>query len=169
MSNEKLEKAITLLNNKLSFNFQSIGEVKEISIDEIPVESLAVILQYGTRKLNDRVNSIYGTPKNEETREAIVKRVWNEMLEGKLSERRSPATGQKGFRDWILNFLKLGGIKSDILNTLKGATPEAIVNTVWKNQTDEQRKATLDELAARYEKSLEIFQSVQVELPPVED
>lgn len=165
MTNGNIEKAIEILNNKLVFNFQSIGEVKEISIDEIPAESLAAILQYGTRKLNDKVNSIYGTPKNEETREAIVKRVWSEMIEGKLSERRSPATGQKGFRDWIINFLKLAKIKSDVLSSLKGATPEAIVNTVWATQTDEQRAEILSELNRRYIESLKVFESVQIDIP----
>lgn len=151
-----------ILNGKLSFNFQSAGLVKEIELDSLPPETIAILLDYGTRKLNDKVNSLFAKDSNTESREALVERVWAEALEGKLGERRAPALGQKDFRDFILSLLRSQGIASKVLKPLNGTTPEVIVKTIWENEGAEYQAKVLAELKRRFDESKKLFEGFEV-------
>lgn len=155
---DTLNAAVAILNNKLTFNFKSAGLCKEAAITDFPPETIAVLLDYGTRKLNDRVNSLYATPNNEKTREALVEQVYNEALAGKLAERKAPGSSEQNqFRDFILLYLRSQNVPATTLKPLKGATPAAIVNTIWHNADDARREAIKVELFNRWKKSLDML------------
>ena len=78
----KMDKVAEILGNKLNFNFASTKQNFEISFDEIPAESIAIILDYGTRKLNDKVNSLFANEKNTATREQLIERILGELKAG---------------------------------------------------------------------------------------
>lgn len=155
---DTLNAAVAILNNKLTFNFKSAGICKEASITDFPSETIAALLDYGTRKLNDRVNSLYATPNNEKPREALVEQVYNEALAGKLAERKAPGSSEQNqFRDFILLYLRSQNVPVATLKPLKGATPAAIVNTIWHNADDARREAIKVELFNRWKKSLDML------------
>ena len=158
-----IETIKNLLDNKLVFNFQSAKMQKEVCIDELPEETIAILLDYGTRKLNDKVNSLFANPKNDKSREELVERVWAEALEGKLGERRAISSGNTEFRNYILSFLRSKGVASKMLKPLKGATPEAIINAVWEKESPEYRTKVLNELRRRYDESLKALQDITIE------
>lgn len=159
-----MDKIKALLGNKLVFNFQSAGIQKEIALDDLPEETIAILLDYGTRKLNDKVNSLYASPKNDKSREELVERVLSEALEGRLGERRVVSSGNTGFRDYILSFLRAKGVSAKMLKPIKGATPEAIVNTVWSKDGEEYRAKVLAELKRRYDESLKMLGDIEINL-----
>lgn len=159
-----IDKIKTLLDNKLVFNFQSAGVQKEIALDDLPEETIAILLDYGTRKLNDKVNSLFASPKNDKTREELVERVMTEALEGRLGERRVVSSGNTGFRDYILSFLRAKGVTAKMLKPIKGATPEAIINTVWAKETAEYKEKVLAELRRRYDESLKMLGDIEIKL-----
>ena len=153
-----MSNAGALLHNKLTFNFKSAGICKEASITDFPPETIAALLNYGTRKLNDRVNSLYATPNNEKSREALVEQVYNEALAGKLAERKAPGSSEQNqFRDFILLYLRSQNVPAATLKPLKGATPAAIVNTIWHNADDARQEAIKVELFNRWKKSLDML------------
>ena len=158
-----METIKNLLENKLVFNFQSAKLQKEIPLDELPDETIAILLDYGTRKLNDKVNSLFANPKNTQSREELVERVWTEALEGRLGERRVVSSGNTEFRNYILSFLRSKGVAAKMLKPLKGATPEAIINAVWGKESDEYRAKVLTELKRRYDESLKALQEIKIE------
>lgn len=158
-----IETIKNLLENKLVFNFQSAKMQKEIALDELPEETIAILLDYGTRKLNDKVNSLFANPKNDKTREELVERVWEEALEGRLGERRVVSSGNAEFRNYILSFLRSKGVASKMLKPLKGATPEAIINAVWEKESAEYKTKVLTELRRRYDESLRALQDIQID------
>ena len=163
MTYVNFEKVQQILENKLCFNFKSAGMTKEAALDDFPPETIALLLDYGTRKLNDRVNSLYAMPSNEATREQLVERVWAEALEGKLGERRQQSAGHVGFRNYILAYLRAHGAKAAYLEPYKGATPQAIINGVYASKSPEQREAILAEFNRRYEASLQAVDELQIE------
>ena len=142
------------LGGKLHFNFKSAGITKEIDLEDLPVETIAILLDYGTRKLNDKVNSLFAMPTNEASRAQLVERVWQEALEGNLGERRSTGSGQAGLRNYILQYIKAQGVPAKAVEHLKGATPQAVINAIYSKKTEEQRVAILAEFTKRYDESL---------------
>ena len=159
---DKMDRVATALNRELTFNFKSAGVSKTISIDMLPVETLAILLDYGTRKLNDKVNSLYAD-NPEPGRQAYVERVLQEAMDGKLGERRQAVSGNAGLRNYILTFIKNQGVPAKNLADLKSATPERIVKEVWKNKSPEQQGAILAELTKRYEDSLKAVDILEVD------
>lgn len=153
-------KIFELLNGELTFNFAGAGIEKTIRIDEIPEESLAVLLSYGCRKLNDRVNSQAkdsDTPKKE-----LIDRAIEDLLSGKLGSGRAPQSSNKAFKDFIFEVLKGQGYRVKDFEPVRGATPEVIVRTFWHNASPEQQATILDKLQQRFEQvkaiaNLDIF------------
>lgn len=142
-------KIFELLNGELTFNFASAGIEKTIKISDIPEESLAVLLSYGCRKLNDRVNSQAkdsDTPKKE-----LIERALEDLLSGKLGSGRAPQSSNKAFKDFIFEVLKGQGYRVKDFEPVRGATPEVIVRTFWHNASPEQQATILDKLQQRFE------------------
>lgn len=137
------EKVKKLLNGQLAFNFKSANESKTIKIDEIPAESLAVILDYGTRKLNDMVNSAFAGDKNTKSREQIVEEVWAKMIHGTIGIRQNVDTE---LRDFTIDLLKNKGIPSDMLKNAKKQAPIDILRSVYPDDEEEILQKKMDKI-----------------------
>lgn len=132
-----------LLNGQLTFNFKSANESKTIKIDDIPEESLAVILDYGTRKLNDMVNSAFAGDKNTKSREQIVEEVWAKMTQGTIGIRQNVDTE---LRDFTIDLLKNNGIPSDMLKNAKKQAPIDILRSVYPDDEEEILQKKMDKI-----------------------
>lgn len=142
-------KIFELLNGELTFNFAGAGIEKTIKISDIPEESLAVLLSYGCRKLNDRVNS---QAKDSDTPKAgLIARAIEDLLSGNLGSGRAPQSSNKAFKDFIFEVLKGQGYRVKDFESVRGATPEVIVRTFWHNASPEQQATILEKLQQRFE------------------
>ena len=159
----KLQAAARLLDYTLHFNFKSAGVEKDCRISDLPPETLAILLDYGTRKLNDKVNSLYAMDSNELPRSALVERVWAEALEGRLGERRAQSSGHVGLRNYILAYLRQHGATAKKLEPFKGATPQAIINAIYAGKDAAGREKILAEFTRRYEESLKAIELAEIE------
>ena len=160
---DNLNEMAALLDYTLHFNFKSAGIVKDCKLHELPPQTLAILLDYGTRKLNDKVNSLYAMDSNEQTREALVDRVWDEALQGKLGERRAQSFGHVGLRNYILAYLRQHGATAKKLEPFKGATPQAIINTIYATKDEAGKQKILDEFNRRYMESLKAIELAEIE------
>lgn len=132
-----------LLNGQLTFNFKSANESKTIKIEDIPEESLAVILDYGTRKLNDMVNSAFAGDKNTKSREQLVEEVWAKMTSGTIGIRQIVDTE---LRDFIIDLLKNKEIPSDMLKNAKKQAPIDILRSVYPDDEEEILQKKMDKI-----------------------
>lgn len=164
MTKSKMDKVAEILNNKLNFNFASAKQNFEISFDEIPAESIAIILDYGTRKLNDKVNSLYANEKNNSTREQLIARVLGELKEGTLGERKNTAGGNTAFRDFIFSILRGAGKSTKELKAYNSLTPEKIVAEIWKEANTEKQAEILAELKSRFEEVQKLQSGFEIKL-----
>jgi hypothetical protein len=160
----KMDKVAEILNNKLNFNFASTKQNFEISLDEMPAESIAIILDYGTRKLNDKVNSLFANEKNNATREQLIARVLGELKEGTLGERKSTAGGNTAFRDFIFSILRGAGKSAKELKAYNSLTPEKIVAEIWKEANTEKQEEILAELKSRFEEVQKLQSDFEIKL-----
>lgn len=160
----KMNTVAELLNNKLNFNFASTKQNFAISFDEIPAESIAIILDYGTRKLNDKVNSLFASEKNTATREQLIARVLGELKEGTLGERKNTAGGNTAFRDFIFSILRGAGKSAKQLKAYNSLTPEKIVAEIWKESNTEKQAEILAELKSRFEEVQKLQKGFEIEL-----
>lgn len=163
ISKDFYEKISNQLGGKLHFNFKSAGITKEINLLDLPPETIVILLDYGTRKLNDKVNSLFAMPTNEASRAQLVERVWQEAIEGNLGERRSAGNGQAGLRNYILQYIKAQGVPAKAVEHLKGATPQAVINAIYSKKSEEQRAAILSEFTKRYEDSLKAMADFDID------
>lgn len=132
-----------ILNGQLTFNFKSANESKTIKIEDIPEESLAVILDYGTRKLNDMVNSAFAGDKNTKSREQIVEEVWSKLIQGTIGLRQNVDTE---LRDFTIDLLKNNGIPSDMLKNAKKQAPIDILRSVYPDDEEESLQNKLHKI-----------------------
>lgn len=160
----KMDKVAEILNNKLNFNFASTKQNFEISFDEIPAESIAIILDYGTRKLNDKVNSLFASEKNTATREQLIGRVLGELKAGTLGERKNTTGGNTAFRDFIFSILRMLGKTAKELKAYNSLTPEAIVAEIWKEASSEKQAEILAELKRRFEEMQKLQSGFEIKL-----
>lgn len=160
----KMDKVAEILNNKLNFNFASTKQNFEIGFDEIPAESIAIILEYGTRKLNDKVNSLYANDKNTATREQLIERVLSELKAGTLAERKTTSGGNAAFRDFIFAVLRGAGKTAKELKAYNSLAPEKIVAEIWKEASTEKQSEILTELKRRFEEAQKLQSGFEITL-----
>lgn len=160
----KMDKVAEILNNKLNFNFASTKQNFEIGLEEIPAESIAILLDYGTRKLNDKVNSLYANEKNTATREQLIERVLGELKDGTLSERKNTTGGNTAFRDFIFAVLRGAGKTAKELKAYNSLTPEKIVAEIWKEASTEKQAEILAELKRRFEEMQKLQSGFEITL-----
>lgn len=142
-------KIFELLNGELTFNFAGAGESYTVKIDEIPEESLAILLSYGCRKLNDRVNS--QAKEGNATKAELISVAMQDLKNGNLGAGRRPQSSNKSFKDFIFEVLRGQGYRVKDFEPVRGATPEVIVRTFWHNTTPEQQATILSKLQQRFE------------------
>lgn len=160
----KMDKVAEILNNKLNFNFASTKQNFEIDFDEIPAESIAIILEYGTRKLNDKVNSLYANEKNTATREQLIERVLGELKAGTLGERKNTTGGNAAFRDFIFAVLRGAGKTAKELKAYNSLTPEKIIAEIWKEASAEKQAEILTELKRRFDEAQKLQSGFEITL-----
>lgn len=160
----KMTKVAEILNNQLNFNFASTKQNFAISFDEIPAESIAIILDYGTRKLNDKVNSLFANEKNKATREQLIERVLGELKEGSLGERKTTTGGNAAFRDFILAILRGAGKTAKELKAYNSQAPEKIVEEIWKDASAERQAEILAELKRRFDEAQKLQNAFEIKL-----
>lgn len=160
----KMDKVAEILNNKLNFNFASTKQNFEINFDEIPAESIAIILDYGTRKLNDKVNSLFANEKNTATREQLIERVLGELKEGTLGERKNTSGGNTAFRDFIFSILRGAGRTAKELKAYNSLAPEKIVAEIWKDASAEKQAEILAELKRRFDEAQKLKIGFEIKL-----
>lgn len=160
----KMGKVAEILNNKLNFNFASAKQNFEVSFDEIPAESIAIILDYGTRKLNDKVNSLFASEKNTATREQLIERVLGELKAGTLGERKTTAGGSAAFRDFIFSVLRGAGKTAKELKAYNSLVPEKIVAEIWKEASAEKQAEILAELKRRFDEAQKLQSGFEIKL-----
>lgn len=160
----KMNEVAEILNNKLNFNFASTKQNFEISLDAIPAESIAIILDYGTRKLNDKVNSLFANEKNTATREQLIERVLGELREGTLGERKTTSSANAAFREFIFSILRGAGKSAKELKAYNGLTPEKIVAEIWKEANTEKQAEILAELKSRFEEVQRLQSGFEIKL-----
>lgn len=160
----KMGKVAEILNNQLTFNFASTKQNFEIGFEEIPAESIAIILDYGTRKLNDKVNSLFASEKNTATREQLIERVLSELKEGTLGERKTSAAGNTAFRDFIFSILRGAGKTAKELKAYNSLAPEKIVAEIWKEASAERQAEILAELKRRFDEAQRLQRDFEIKL-----
>lgn len=160
----KMGEVAEILNNQLNFNFASTKQSFEISLDEIPAESIAIILDYGTRKLNDKVNSLFASEKNKATREQLIERVLGELKAGTLGERKTSAGANTAFRDFIFSILRGAGKPAKELKAYNSLTPEKIVAEIWKDASAERQAEILAELKRRFDEAQRLQSTFEIKL-----
>lgn len=150
---ENLQKAGELLEGVLTVNFKSAGETRQLNIAELPAETLAIFLDYGVQKLNDKVNTLANS-KPEVSRLTFVEQVLTEAIEGRLGEKRRAVSSNKPFRDFVLNWIKSNSKNPNInklLEPVKGSTVKVIIDTALTNATPEAKQALEERLQSLWE------------------
>lgn len=160
----KMDKVAEILNNKLNFNFASTKQNFEVSFDDIPAESIAILLDYGTRKLNDKVNSLFASEKNTATRAQLIERVLGELKEGTLGERKNTAGTNTAFREFIFAILRGAGKTAKELKAYNSLTPEKIVAEIWKEASTEKQAEILAELKRRFDETQKLQSGFEIKL-----
>lgn len=160
----KMDKVAEILNNKLNFNFASTKQNFEVSFDDIPAESIAILLDYGTRKLNDKVNSLFASEKNTATREQLIERVLGELKEGTLGERKNTAGTNTAFREFIFAILRGAGKTAKELKAYNSLAPEKIVAEIWKEASTEKQAEILAELKRRFDETQKLQSGFEIKL-----
>ena len=150
---ENLQKAGEILEGVLTVNFKSAGETRQLNIAELPAETLAIFLDYGVQKLNDKVNTLANSHP-ETGRLTFIAQVLQEAIEGRLGEKRRAISSNKPFRDFVLNWIKSNSKNPNInklLEPVKGSTVKVIIDTALTNATPEAKQALEDRLQSLWE------------------
>jgi len=152
---------MTQLNTNLdsiTINFASANRIESLSLADLPTESIDYLLQGGTRKFNDSINSKVADLKKQGADydiNSLIDDLIEKIKTGDLSEGRK-ASPDSAFKNFVLGQLKLAGIKSDILKQVKGATVKVILQTVKPDLTDDKA----DKLIASFKKKYDAMQKL---------
>lgn len=147
------ETTINLQNITLSFNFKSAGIERKYQLSELPEASIIALLQYGTRKGNDYVNSTFAEEGNTKTRAQIVEDWLGKLLSGDFTAKRESDDGFKPYLKTVLKKLgyadkALKGLSADELIALvalkKGVDPEKAETALRGNFEKIKALANLD-------------------------
>lgn len=145
--------------NSISINFESAKRVETLNIEELPVATIDYLLQGGTRKFNDSINSKVADLKKrgaEYSIDELIDSLIDKIKAGDLTESRK-ADPDKAFKDFLIGQLKLAGIKSDVLKDVKGATVKVILQTAKPDLTDEQTDKLIGNFRKKYDQMQKLF------------
>lgn len=151
MNNIKaIQNVITLpADFKLTFNFKGAGIVKSYRLDELPKESLLTILQYGTRKGNDFVNSAFAED-NSKLKEEYVSDFLKKLKSGDFTRKESDG----GFIKYLKGLLKACG---ETEKTLKDLKVPALIGkiAIYKGLGADKHEAIENALRKKYQETLD--------------
>lgn len=134
---------LTLKTNleSISINFASANQIVEVSLKDLPIETIDYLLQGATRKFNDAVNSKVKELKSKGESVDYQKLIDEQIEKIKTGnfETQRQASGDSAFRQFVINHLKtVAGIPAKRFESLKGATVKVILSTIYDDKTDEQ-------------------------------
>lgn len=138
----------------ISINFKSANQIVEVRLSDLPIATIDYLLQGATRKFNDAVNS-----KARELRESgeavnyqlLIDEQLDRINTGNFNEQRQ-ASGDSAFRQFVINQLKtVYKIPAKTFESLKGATPKVILQSVFADKSDEQIDSAVAQLKTLYE------------------
>lgn len=150
----------------ISINFASANRVESLNIADLPTETIDYLLQGGTRKFNDSINSKVADLKKQGAEYDInnlIDDLLTKIKSGDLSESRK-ADPDKAFKDFVLSQLKLAGIKADVLKDVKGATVKVILQTAKPALTDEQTEKLIANFRKKYDQMQKLFAESIIDL-----
>lgn len=150
---------ITTNLNSISINFASAQRVESLQISELPIETIDYLLQGGTRKFNDSINSkVADLRKTGESFDInnLIDNLIEKIKTGDLAESRK-ADPDKAFKDFVTSQLKLAGIKAETLKAVKGATVKVILQTVKPDLTDEKTEKLIVDFKKKYDTMQKLF------------
>lgn len=101
----------------VTFNFTSAGKAEKRKLADLPIETIYTLLQYGTRKANDYVNSAFASEKNEKTRDELIEAFMTKVDSGDFEATRD--TSESEFKAFVVNVLKANGASAKSLKGLK--------------------------------------------------
>lgn len=143
----------------ISINFASANRVESLQIADLPTETIDYLLQGGTRKFNDSINSKVADLKKQGA-EYDINSLIDDLIEkiktGDLSESRK-ASPDSAFKNFVLGQLRLAGIKADILKQVKGATVKVILQTVKPGLTEEKADKLITNFKKKYDAMQKLF------------
>lgn len=140
-------------NFELSFNFKSAGVCQTYKVGDLPKESILALLQYGTRKGNDAVNSA-AAANPEKNRVALVDEWLDKLIKGELGQaNRTNEDAQ--FKAFVVQALKANGMQAKALKGLNLGQLLDLCADKMDATTDKAEKA----LRAKYAKVQEAIKA----------
>lgn len=129
----------------LTFNFKASERTEKRKLSELPLKTIYTLLQYGTRKANDSVNSAFNTEGNEKTRDELIEAFMEKVDSGDFEAARD--TTESDFKAFVVNVLKANGASAKSLKGLKADELIALIALKAKKPAEEVEKA----LKAKFE------------------
>ena len=110
---------MTELNNdiELTFSFKAAERVEKRKIGDLPLNTILTLIQYGTRKGNDYVNSAFASEANEKSRDELVTAFMDKVDSGDFETARD--TSESDFKAFVVNVLKANKPAEEVEKALK--------------------------------------------------
>lgn len=105
---------IEIENIELVFNFKAAGVTEKRKLSDLPTKTVLTLLQYGTRKANDSVNSSFNDEKNDKTREELIADFMAKIDSGEFNPSRD--TSESDFKAFVKKWLVIKGAPKKSLN-----------------------------------------------------
>lgn len=138
---------MTELNNdiELTFTFKAAERIEKRKIGDLPLNTILTLIQYGTRKGNDYVNSAFASEANEKSRDELVTAFMDKVDSGDFETARD--TSESDFKAFVVNVLKANGASAKSLKGLKASELIALIALKANKPAEEVEKA----LKAKFE------------------
>ena len=113
-------------NRTIVFNFKAAGMKREYKLGDLPEASIYALIDYGTRKGNDYVNSVYAEEGNTKARADIVKDWLKKLESGDFTAKRDSI--DSGFKKYLQGVCKKLAITPE--KAWKGLDIAGLLNTI---------------------------------------
>lgn len=133
----------------LNFNFKASERTEKRKLSDLPLKTIYTLLQYGTRKANDSVNSAFNTEGNEKSRDELIEIFMAKVDSGDFESVRD--TTETDFKKYVLSVCKAHGATA---KQLKGITLKDALQAIAKSL-----KADPEKVETALRKQFEIQQA----------
>lgn len=153
----------------LTFNFKKAGITRNYKLGELPLKTIYALLQYGTRKGNDTVNSAFSEDQSK-PRAVLVDEFCERLLSGNFGQRKTAGSSfEIGFRNYLRNLLKNAGLPAKVADKMETADCiKAILKAGGKPLTPETVEKASIALAEKYRASLAAVADILGDIPEAE-
>lgn len=132
-------------NFEITFSFKSAERVEKRKLGDLPINTILTLLQYGTRKGNDYVNSAFASETNDKSRDDLISAFMEKVDSGDFEATRD--TTESEFKAFVVNVLKANGASAKSLKGLKASELIALIALKANKPAEEVEKA----LKAKFE------------------